>query len=140
MSRSKKITKCRNCGKEFHALFSSYGIYCCSQCQHDYEFKESINEWLSGKVNPVNTNGLLRPWGRRYLFIINKNKCSRCGWGEVNKTTGEIPLEVDHIDGNYRNNKIENLRLLCPNCHSLTETHKNSNRRHGREGRKIGKK
>lgn len=33
-----------------------------------------------------------------------------------------MPLDVDHIDGNYKNNLIENLRFLCPNCHRLTET------------------
>jgi ribosomal protein L37E len=136
MWRYKKISICRNCGKEYHALSSSWGIFCCLKCQHGFKFKINIEEWLSGKVNPINTNGLLRPWGRRYLFIINKNRCSQCGWGEINKTTGKVPLEVDHIDGNYRNNKLDNLRLLCPNCHSLTSNFKNLNKGNGRVGRK----
>lgn len=59
-----------------------------------------------------------------------------CGWGEMNKTTGKIPLEVDHIDGNFRNNQIDNLRLLCPNCHSLTSNYKSLNKGKGRSNRK----
>ena len=42
----------------------------------------------------------------------------------------------EHIDGNYMNNKEENLILLCPSCHSLTQTYKGANRNHGRQGRK----
>lgn len=60
-----------------------------------------------------------------------------CGWGKINKFTNKVPLEVDHIDGDFRNNKIENLRLLCPNCHSLTSTFKNLNKGKGRIGRKL---
>lgn len=57
------------------------------------------------------------------------NKCSCCDnsgkWLEK-----PLSLHLDHIDGNPRNNVIENLRLLCPNCHSQTETYcgKNYNR------------
>lgn len=45
-----------------------------------------------------------------------------CGWGEENPHTHLIPLQIHHIDGDCTNNKEENLQLLCPNCHSLTET------------------
>lgn len=43
------------------------------------------------------------------------------GWGEVNPYTNLVPLQIHHVDGNSTNNKEENLEVLCPNCHSLTE-------------------
>jgi len=47
-------------------------------------------------------------------------KCSCCG---IDSWQGKvITLELDHIDGSAHNCKIENLRLLCPNCHSQTDT------------------
>ena len=71
--------------------------------------------------------------GKTYKF---DNKCSNCGWNEINIYTNNIPLEVEHIDGNSKNNKEENLTLLCPNCHSLTETYKGANRGNGRYNRR----
>jgi len=64
------------------------------------------------------------------------DKCAKCGWGEINTYTNKIPLEIEHIDGNYKNNNEENLILLCPNCHSLTSTYKGANRNYGRRQRK----
>ena len=49
--------------------------------------------------------------------------CLNCGWGEVNSFTKLVPLQVHHIDGNCINNNEDNLQLLCPNCHSLTDTY-----------------
>ncbi len=49
------------------------------------------------------------------------NKCQKCNWAEVNKFYNLIPVELHHKDGNDENNEEDNLELLCPNCHSLTE-------------------
>ena len=46
--------------------------------------------------------------------------------------TNTLPLEIDHIDGNSENNSEENLRLICPNCHSLTANYRGANRGNGR--------
>lgn len=63
-------------------------------------------------------------------------KCSICGWCEENPYSHTIPLEVEHIDGNFQNNKEDNLTILCPNCHSLTSTYKGANKGNGRNIRK----
>ncbi len=49
--------------------------------------------------------------------------CALCGI-EAMWLGCPLPLEVDHIDGDWRNNQIENLRLLCPNCHSTTDSYR----------------
>jgi len=50
----------------------------------------------------------------------NNNICNICN---INEWLGnKIVLELDHIDGNSKNDEISNLRMLCPNCHSQTPT------------------
>ena len=57
---------------------------------------------------------------------ILRNVCSKCGLGP--EWCGEkLVLQLDHIDGNYRNNEVSNLRILCPNCHSQTDTYTGKN-------------
>lgn len=53
-------------------------------------------------------------------------KCERCNNEEWNGLP--IPLEVHHKDGNKKNNRLDNLEILCPNCHAQTETYRGRNR------------
>jgi hypothetical protein len=73
----------------------------------------------------------LSDYVRHYLLDIYGG-CVMCGWAERNPQTGKIPLHVDHIDGDWRNNRPENLRLLCPNHHALTSSYGALNRGKGR--------
>jgi len=68
-------------------------------------------------------------WFKKYLISKQGAKCSQCGWGKAHPITGNVMIELDHIDGNPHNNKIDNVRLLCPNCHSLTPTFRNVKRK-----------
>lgn len=64
---------------------------------------------------------------KKYVLAekLLERKCSSC---QLTEWLGElVPLELDHIDGNNMNNSLENLRLLCPNCHSFTPTYRGKN-------------
>ncbi len=59
---------------------------------------------------------------------IKKQECELCGWAKKTED-GRIPLELDHINGNRKDNTLKNLRILCPNCHSLQPTHRGLNKK-----------
>lgn len=64
---------------------------------------------------------------RLFKIGLKPKFCEECGWSKTT-TDGYLPLELDHINGNRHDNRIENLRILCPNCHSLKPTHRGRNR------------
>jgi len=63
---------------------------------------------------------------RKRMLVERNFTCEGCGIG--NEYNGKpLTLELDHYDGNNQNNKYENLRILCPNCHSQTPTYRGKN-------------
>lgn len=121
-----KVTlhKCLNCGKEI----STKKIYCNHICQNEYQYKRYIIRWKEGKESGMSGASSVSSYIRKYLFDKFNSSCQLCGWNKINPSTGLVPLQVHHIDGDCTNNKEENLQLLCPNCHSLTETFGNLNK------------
>jgi hypothetical protein len=121
----KKQFYCVTCNK---ILKTKHNKYCSIQCQQDLFFKQKLDNWLSGTVTRFENR-----WLRKALIFINGNKCSVCKietW--QNKP---IVFEVEHIDGNSENNNKENVCLICPNCHSQTDTYKGKNKGKGRHFR-----
>lgn len=116
------MNKCLNCGKECN------NKYCSNECQLDYQWKlkkQQIEE--SGCFENGKDDQKARRTARRYLKEKYGNKCSICGIETWNNK--EIVFVVDHIDGDITNTKIENFRLICPNCDSQLATFKYKNKK-----------
>ena len=132
--------KCLNCESNIPIYQKGHNIkrkYCDNSCQMHYFYKEYIKKWKLGMVNGMKGKTSISTHIKKYIFNKYKNKCCKCGWNKIHSITGNIPLEINHIDGNHRNNKEHNLELICPNCHSLTIHYKSLNNGNGRENRRV---
>lgn len=108
-----------------------------------FELRKSKYDYIQQQQQAKETK-IQKSWNRPYeemgseslkkRILHERNyKCEECGLG--NSWNGKaIVLELDHIDGNNQNNSPDNLRILCPNCHSQTPTFRarniKSNRKH----------
>src|SRR3989344_4860742 len=137
MNPKKPRTPCIVCNKE--PARAGYK-YCSNKCQFVYQRNTIIQNWKSGKITGLNNIGLVSSPIKKYLRNKFGNKCCLCGWSSIKKKTGLVPLVADHIDGNWRNNVEKNLRLICPNCDSLTPTYAGLHRGRGRKNRVLSKR
>lgn len=85
--------------------------------------KRPIEDYLSNN-HSIQSNKLKKRLISEGIF---KKECSNCHLSQwLDK---DIPLELDHINGNHHDNSLDNIRLLCPNCHALTDTYRGKNKK-----------
>lgn len=58
-----------------------------------------------------------------------EDRCNRCGWNGKVVGAEFTPCELHHKDGNSHNHSLDNLELICPNCHSLTPNYRAKNKK-----------
>lgn len=116
---NKRLTPCVVCGTKHTGR-----VYCSNTCKS----KHVMNRFLNGDISCRSTI-------RKMLTQLRGAKCQKCGistWQGV-----DISLEVDHTNGDASNNLPDNVCLLCPNCHSVTDSWKGRNKGSGRKSRGL---
>lgn len=101
------VKDCPVCGRIFHTAEDSprEKTVCSYGCSNTYN--------RSGSSNPNYKDGSKTKY-REYALLHKPNLCNRCGWDVSVKV-----LEVHHIDRDRSNNELQNLEVLCRNCHGL---------------------
>ncbi len=105
-------------GRNLYDLHKSTGRGIKRFYKADKEWR--IHKILSGEIKSPSTRKykvrFIRELIRHCLF---EEKCDRCGWDDKRPQDMTTPLLIDFLDGNIKNFKKENIRLLCPNCYSI---------------------
>jgi len=103
---------CENCRILFQKKYQGKvsNRWCCGSCRDEAIAKEKI-------ANGNYTRSTAFSYFRRFT----EYKCVECDNNGIHKGK-PLSLQIDHVDGNNNNNVVENLRYLCPNCHSQTDT------------------
>lgn len=149
-TKAVKFKFCKTCNKSFKSQGEgrSLKVFCshsCAATTHNRKRKKIkpvkltkheqdiifIEQWKLGIVDGGNKHNV-RAQVKRYLLEESKYECSMCKFSGVNSKTGRTILQIDHIDGNCKNNSYGNLRVLCPNCHAQTPTFGALNKNSGR--------
>lgn len=110
-----KMYMCLQCRVDCVKTPQNKGKYCSNACQREFEYHTKIKPSI--ERGEVTTDSTLK----KYLIREREYKCEVCG--QEGEWAGKpLSLQLDHIDGNSDNGMPCNLRLICPNCHTQTDT------------------
>ena len=126
-----KTYTCLKCDKECKWSYQHNNKFCSIACSSKYKSDENKRKFFAGLL----IERIDRPTIRRYLAEARGYKCEVCG---VSDWQGEkLTLQVDHINGDPSNDKPDNVRLICPNCHSQTRYLGGANKGRGRKSQGL---
>ena len=122
---------CLNCATEFEFNpHHSTGKYCSNGCNGEHKSLLHKQKWYNGELKRIERSTV-----RRYLAEDRGYKCEVCGLSDWQDK--KITLHVDHVNGDPANDRPDNLRLICPNCHSQTEFLGGANKGRGRKAQGL---
>ena len=117
---------CKTC----KSIISSSRSY-CDECWNKPDRFNIIYRWLNGEI-PGGTIYGLSETIRKYLLELNNNECSKCKFNTMHPIDNKTILEINHINGDGTDHRPENLEVLCPSCHALTNSYRGRNQGKGR--------
>jgi len=121
---------CLCCGRENTIKRTNMNKYCDNTCQASHQLTTiTLPKFFLGKLSNRRTI-------HRIMKHLHGYKCVLCS-NDGTHNGNALALQLDHIDGDAGNNLPSNLRLLCPNCHSQTETFVARNKGRGRQARGL---
>lgn len=77
-------------------------------------------------VNSRSNTGTIKSYLLRNS--LKTTACEVCGWNQKRVVDGAVPTELHHVNGDTSDNRIDNLQILCPNCHALTGNYRGKNK------------
>lgn len=127
-----------NSGKKRNEIHGKYSKKICPICRGETSNKKCCSKKCYGEYCKsirrtwINDNGCLKDYKKDkwYLEETRGKKCETCGLDKW--MNNDIPLDMDHKDGDSDNNDLNNVRLICPNCHRQTPNHGSKNNGKGR--------
>jgi 5-methylcytosine-specific restriction endonuclease McrA len=127
LTRIKDSKLCKFCGNKINKK----NMFCNIECEMNWKFENiTYKRFLNGEIHTPRT----------LMSVLSKKigyKCQTCG-NDGNWMYKKLSLQIHHIDGDSLNNKPDNLTILCPNCHTQTDSWGIKNEKIGR--RKLNKK